>query len=253
MIEPHNAVGRMRGQLQLPTSQLDDKEDLPWEYLSLAGGQSYVVCAFYTPDYLCHVLVLKRSLENLGINHFFKRYERAANWEATTRIKPAFIEECLAKLAPRHVLYLDADAAVRQAPLFLDGVATDVAISAKPRKKRDSWHVRINPNTVYVRNTPGGRQFVQAWQQAERQCGAVAIDGDMLQIAVGNSPGLTLTILPGVEGKTGNEEAEVVFEQFHVSRGRFKWRRVLRKTRRIATIAGLAALVASGWYFLLSP
>jgi hypothetical protein len=252
MIEPHNAVGRMTGRLEMPTSRLDDEEDLPSEYLSLAGGQSYVVCAFYTPDYLRHVLVLKRSLENLGINHFFKCYDRAANWEATTRIKPAFIEECLARLAPRHVLYLDADAAVRQAPLFLDGVTTDVAVSTKPRKKRDSWHVRINPNTVYVRNTPGGRRFVQAWQQAERQCGAVAIDGDMLQIAVGNSPGLTFTVLPGVEGKTGSEQSDVVFEQFHVSRGRFKWRGVLRKTRRVAMVAGLAALLASGWYFWLS-
>jgi hypothetical protein len=236
----------------MSTLALDNKVELPPEYHWLQGCQPYVVCAFYTPDYLCHVLTLKRSLETLGVNHFFKRYEPAATWEATTRIKPRFIEECLARLETKHVLYIDADAVLRETPAFLDEVATDVALWPKLRKKRDRWHVRMTPNTIYVRNTIGGRRFVRAWREAEQVCDFLTVDGDMLQAAVATSPGVTFTVLPSLEPKIGDGRSGPFVEQFHVSRDTFKWRRAFRRTRRIATIAGLAVFVASGFYLLLS-
>jgi hypothetical protein len=233
--------------------ELAYREELPPEYLWLEGGQQYVVCAFYTSDYLRHVLVLKQSLESLGINHFLKCYERAATWEATTRIKPRFIEECLARFKPKHVLYIDADASVRQAPSFLDDVTTDVAVWLKARDKRGR-HLRIGAGTVYVRNTLGGQGFVRAWREAERECNRLAVDGDTLQIALGNLSGITLTLFPRQGSKHGDgERPEAVFEQYHVSRERFKLRRALRSARRIATIVGLAAVAGSGVYVLLGP
>jgi hypothetical protein len=227
-------------------------EAFPAEYLWLEGGQEYVVCAFYTPEYFPHLLGLKRSLEELGVNHFFKRYERAASWEAATRIKPAFLQECLAKVAPRHILYIDADAAVRKVPSFLDDITTDIALSPKPRKKHGIWHVRVNSNTVYIRNTPGGQHFLQVWKEAEKHCGALEVDGDMLQIAFGKLPGLTMTLLPALGSKVGEAEGEPAFEQFHVSRGGFKWSRLLQRARKRALVAGGVLLIASIAYVLLA-
>ncbi len=84
-------------------------EKLPDEYSWLEGGQNYVVCVFYTEDYLQYVLDLKRSLERNSVNHFLKLYEKRDSWEATTRIKPHFLLECLSRFPQLGVLYVDAD------------------------------------------------------------------------------------------------------------------------------------------------
>ena len=67
--------------------------ELPEDYAWLEGGQRYVVCAFYTPNYLDQIQTLKASLEALGLNHYFKRYEPRGGWEANTRIKAEFVYE----------------------------------------------------------------------------------------------------------------------------------------------------------------
>jgi len=221
---------------------------LPDEYQWLDGGQGYVVCAFYTPDYLSHVLELKHSLEKLGINHFFQRYDPRASWEAATRLKPTFIAECLSRLQT-HILYVDADAVVRQPLQLLDSVTTDVALWLQPIRKRGRQHVRVAPGTVYVRNTPGGRRFVDAWKDGERDCGPLALDGEMLQMAMGRLPGLTLTILPATYAKvSGEDPSQHVIEHLHVSRGKFKWRPALRR----AVIIGFVVMLAASAYFLLA-
>ena len=73
------------------------RSSLEEEYAWLEGGQPYVACAFYTPNYIEQITSLKRSLEAQGINHFFKRYQRGATWEATTRLKPVFVDYALKK------------------------------------------------------------------------------------------------------------------------------------------------------------
>ena len=111
-----------------------DLVDLPEEYAWLDGGQSYIVCAFYTPNYLEQITSLKRSLEAQGISHFLKRYERAATWEATTRLKPVFVDHCLEKFPDKDVLYLDADAVVRKPLQFFDGQQADISLLFHPTK-----------------------------------------------------------------------------------------------------------------------
>ena len=222
---------------------------LAHEHAWLDGAQGYVVCAFYTPDYLPHVLALKHSLEILGINHFLKRYEPTASWEAATRIKPRFIEYCLARFHPRHILYVDADAAVRQPPTLLDAITTDIAICVKPIRRQ----LRVGVGTVYVRNTPAGRRFVEAWRKAEKDCDDFAMDSEMVHVAINRSPGLSLTVLPDAYRAVGDDTSvETVIQHFRISRHRFKWRKSRKKVRRIVVISALAAIGACGFYFLLS-
>lgn len=225
---------------------------LPEEYQWLDGGQGYVVCAFYTPDYLPHVIELKRSLEQFQINHFLKRYPGGSSWEAGTRLKPVFIAECLSKLNT-NILYVDADAIVRQPLSLLDTVATDVALWLQPVRKRGREHVRVAPGTVFVRNTNGGRRFAEAWKDGGKDCGPLSLDGEMLQMAMGRLPGLTLTLLPATYAKVPDGDAsQHVIQHLHVSRGKFKWRPALRRVRRIALIVGFLGVLAVTAYSFLA-
>ena len=123
-------------------------EQLADETVHLDGGQRYVVCAFYTPNYLEQVLALKASLDALGLNYFLKRYDRAATWEATTRIKPVFVDHCMSRFPKHDVLYLDADAVVRKEPVFFDTVTTDVCLLFNAVKPAKTHFIRIAAGTA---------------------------------------------------------------------------------------------------------
>ena len=227
--------------------------ELPEEYSWLDGGQSYVVCAFYTPNYLPQITSLKRSLEAHGISHFLKRYERLATWEQTTRLKPVFLDYCLKKFPQKDVLYLDADAVVRKPLAFFDGVTADISMLFHPQKKGNMHYLRISGGTVFVRNTPGGRRFAELWKGAEKNCGTLTLDEDMIYMAFADMAGVSIAVLPPSYYKIFDKPgADPVIEHFQASRGQFKWRRVIRKGTRILKAAAIVAALVVAW-FVLQP
>jgi hypothetical protein len=224
-------------------------EQLAEETLSLNGGQRYVVCAFYTPNYLEQVLSLKASLDALGLNYFLKRYERAATWEATTRIKPVFVDHCMTRFPQHDVLYLDADAVVRKVPTFFDTVTSDVCLLFNAVKPAKTHFIRIAAGTLLVRNTEGGRRFARAWKAEEANATMLSLDEDLIYMAMPKLEGVSFTALPQTYTKIFDKPgADPVIEHFQASRTQFKWRRVIRKARRIGVAVGIiAALLVAYW------
>ena len=133
------------------------------DHLWLDGGQSYVVCAFYTPNYLPQILTLKASVEALGLNCYFKRYDARGGWEANTRIKAEFIAHALQRFPKHNVAYLDADAIVRQPLTLFESATSDVTMLFDHRRRSNLNFLRIAAGTLLVRNTEGGRRFAARW------------------------------------------------------------------------------------------
>ncbi|MDX2288764.1 MAG: putative nucleotide-diphospho-sugar transferase [Hyphomicrobiaceae bacterium] len=213
-------------------------EALPAEVTWLDGGQRYVVCAFYTPNYVEQVSRLKASLESLGINHHLRRYERRSTWEATTRLKPGFVADCLARFAGQDVLYVDADAVLHQQPLFFDDVVTDVALLFAPVMRDRKRSLSIAAGTLYIRNTPGGRRFAETWARQDNKSGPLTLDEDMIYMAFPELEGVTFTALPRAYSKIFDSDGPVpVIEHFQASRRQFKLGKLLRKSRRAIIIA----------------
>jgi hypothetical protein len=241
--DDHTATGTRSRQ---EAGQEPHQETLSDETLWLKGGQQYVVCAFYTPNYIEQVLSLKASLDALGINYFLKRYERAATWEATTRLKPVFVDHCMARFPKHDVLYLDADAVVRKEPVFFNTVTSDVCLLFNPVKPAKTHYLRIAAGTLLVRNTAGGRRFAAAWKAEEANASMLSLDEDLIYMAIPKLEGVSFTALPQSYTKIFDKPgADPVIEHFQASRGQFKWRRVIRKARRI----GVAVAVIGGLLF----
>ncbi len=237
------AVSELRG--------VDAVAQLPEEYAWLEGGQSYVACAFYTPNYLEQVLSLKASLEALGINHYLKRYARARTWEATTRLKPVFVDHALDKFPDKDVLYLDADAVVRRPLEFFDGVSSDISILFHHIQAGGTNYLRVSAGTVFVRNTVGGRKFARLWKDAEPHCGPLTLDEDMIYMAFSDMAGISITVLaPNYVKIFDRPGEEPVIEHFQASRQQFKWRRVIRKAKRIGLVGAGIALAAIIWWLV---
>ena len=223
--------------------------ELPEEYAWLEGGQPFVACAFYTANYLPQILALKQSLEKLGINHHFKRYDRAATWEATTRVKPVFVAHCLDRFADKDVLYLDADAVVRKPLDFFAELKTDICLLFHATKIGGKHCLRIAAGTLFIRNSDGGRRFAQLWKDSESRCKPLTLDEDMIYMAFEDMAGISMTVLPAAYSKIFDKPgADPIIEHFQASRGQFKWRRLIRRARRVGMITGGAAAATLVWW-----
>lgn len=224
-------------------------EALPDEVSWLEGPQSYVACAFYTPNYLPQILSLKTSLDQFGINYFLKRYERGTTWEATTRLKPVFVDYCLEKFPDRNVMYLDADAVVRRPMGFIDTLEADVAMAFHPTKVGGKHYLRISAGAMFVRNNDKGRRFARAWKEAEKDCGPLTLDEDMVYMSFNSLQEASIAVLPNSYYKIFDRPGvEPVLEHFQASRKQFKWRRLIRRARRVGLIAGgLASALVIWW------
>lgn len=226
-----------------------DQRDLPSEYLWLEGGQRYCICAFYTPNYLPQIRSLKASAEALGINHYFKCYAPRGGWEANTRIKAEFVDHALKRL-PRHdVVYLDADAVIRQPLSLFDEPSADVVMLFDHRRIKNLNVLRIAAGTLLVRNTDGGRRFAERWAAEAAKARPLDLDEDLIYRMFPSLEGTTFSVLPRPYSKIFDAPgADPVIEHFQASRGQFKWRKAFRRARQIGTIIAAAALIALIWW-----
>ena len=223
--------------------------DLPEEYTWNNGGQPYMVCAFYTPNYLPQISSLKASLEAQGINHFLKRYEPRGGWEANTRLKPVFVDYCLHKFAGTDIVYLDADAVVRKPLVAFANMTSDVTMLFHPTKANGKWYLRISAGTVAVRNTPGGRKFAALWKAGEAKATITTVDEDLVYMAFADMAGVSITVLPPDYYKIFDAPgSDPTIEHFQASRGQFKIRKTLRRSLQLAGWAvGALVLTYLAW------
>lgn len=219
------------------------------EDISLDGGQRYVVCAFYTPNYLAQIKTLKASLEALGLNHYFRCYAPRGGWEANTRIKAEFVAHALRRLPKHDVAYLDADAIVRQPLKLFDTATADVTMLFDHRRRSKLNTLRIAAGTLLVRNTPGGRRFAERWAEEAAKAGALDLDEDLIYRMLPTLDGVTFAVLPRPYSKIFDAPGvDPVVEHFQASRGQFKWRRFARQARQVATVVAGIALVGLIWW-----
>ena len=225
------------------------RTDMAEEYIWLDGGQRYVVCAFYTPNYLDQIETLKASLEALGINHYFKRYEPRGGWEVNTRIKAEFVAHALRRLPQHDVVYLDADAVVRQPLRLFETATADVTMLFDHRRRGNLNVLRIAAGTLLVRNTAGGQKFAGSWAEEASKAGRLDLDEDLIYRMFPTLDGVTFAVLPQRYSKIFDAPGvDPVVEHFQASRGQFKWRRFARRARQVATLAGGVAVAGLVWW-----
>lgn len=214
---------------------------------NLSSTDHFVVCCFYTDSYRDHAMALKSSLEQFGLNYYFKQVEDAGYWEANTRIKPHFVLECLQQFSDKDVLYLDADAIVKKPLDYFNQIQADVAFY-KTKGMPGMSHDYL-ASTMFFKNTPRTIALVEQWIAEQVDGKRTQVDQDSLDDAM-NKLENTLTIEPLNPGYIKifdkDYEGETYIEQYQASRGQTKLRRQnIRRRNRIVgvIIISLAALI----------
>lgn len=118
-----------------------------------------VVISFYTlgTPYEEEVEGLKKSCWKLGLDHVIQGVEPKGSWERNCAMKARYILEESRRL-DRPVLWVDADAVVRQPPVLLAGGEMDFAV-----QKAMGW--QFNSATVFFNRTPIAQKMLERWTQ----------------------------------------------------------------------------------------
>lgn len=215
---------------------------------NLPAEKPYIVCAFYTDGYVREVQSLEASLKAHGIPHLLRRFESRGVWEANTRIKPEFLRDCLAEHPGKDVVYIDADAVVRAPLTLFDAFEADIGVFVAP--EGGGFSHRYLTGTLYLRNTPQVRAFVDSWIAAQGGM-LLGVDQDSFTTAIAQHPALRLEPLPASYVKIHDRGSDTpVIEHFQASRTRVKLQRVLKKARNSAlalVVLAIAAWLGSRW------
>lgn len=119
-----------------------------------------VYVAFHTGgDYERHAAELIETLDRLDLAHAVWQLPDAGSWVRCCAMKPTFIRQCMEQFPGQPIVYLDADARVRQRPELFYSMTpgTDFACHYLDGKE-------LLSGTLYFGGTVASVELVEAWQ-----------------------------------------------------------------------------------------
>jgi len=120
----------------------------------------FIVCSFYTLDYMESAMRLRVELDNLGIEHHLQKISRTSlnyqDWQRETFYKANFVRDMMNKYPERSIVWIDADAEVLAYPDLFDDFPGNLGA-------RIFHGTKLLSGTVYFRNCPEVRTIVDDW------------------------------------------------------------------------------------------
>jgi len=120
--------------------------------------------AFGTPDYEWHLSELAHTLQEFRLAHEIHYVPCLKDWNLNAQHKAVVIASCLEK-HDRPIVYLDADARVKQKPVRFWGLDADFAAHW-----REYRHGELLSGTLYFEPTDAARKLVAGWIQTNADC-----------------------------------------------------------------------------------
>jgi hypothetical protein len=151
---------------------------------------SPIYVAYYTlgTPYEAEALELAETLAAFGLDSDLQGVPNRGTWLRNTSYKPTFLRDMLLEYEGRPVVYLDADARVRQRPELFDTLDCDFAAHWK------DGHELLS-GTLYFGPTPEAWRLVREWE-SECQSHPDVWDQKCLDIAAARFPDLCKVHLP---------------------------------------------------------
>ena len=123
---------------------------------------SFIITAFYTEDtpYEQEVQHLRSSLEALQLKHDIRPYKNRGEWVINAGIKPEHIYNIMLAYPTDNIVYVDADAVVRQYPTLFNDIEEDIGVHYYKGKE-------LLSGTIFFKNTPRVLKLLEDWIYAQ--------------------------------------------------------------------------------------
>ena len=191
-----------------------------WEQRPLAElntvlpRKSMPVCyGYYTEgtDYYAEAKLMRMSCRAFGLEAHILPVENQGSWQANTLYKPKAVLQALNHAGGRPILFLDCDARMRAFPALFDGFEAEVGYSVFDWAEiggRRSKAQEVSSAVLYLKDTPGVREFLHRWIEA---CDKMGLEND--QTRMGN------VLLPMIEGGLSAQRIPHSYNQIFDSMG----------------------------------
>lgn len=124
------------------------------------GVDKFIVCSFYTLDYMEAAMRLRKQLTDFGIEHYLQKINRVSkdysDWQRETFFKANFIRNMMDRFPGKDIVWIDADAEVLQYPEAFGDMPGNLAARIFQERK-------LLTGTVYFKNCPEIREVVDDW------------------------------------------------------------------------------------------
>jgi hypothetical protein len=148
-----------------------------------------VFVSFYTPAYTGEAAGLVASLELFGLPHDVALVPPLGNWTANCGHKPSFLLSMAEKWPGRPLVWLDADARVRQYPALFDSLDADFACHFKDGRE-------LLSGTLYFAPTAPAAELLRRWEERCRTAPGEWDQRNLQAVVAEGVPGLRVAELP---------------------------------------------------------
>jgi len=151
-----------------------------------------IFVSFWTPAYADEVAGLIESLRAFNLPHDVRPLPSRGTWEQNCGMKAAFLREMRAEHPGRSLVWLDADARVRQPPVLFETLdlldAFDVAVHYRNGSE-------LLSGTLFFNDTEAANELLRLWV-TECQFFPHVWDQVCLSVAASRVAGLKTYLLP---------------------------------------------------------
>ena len=144
--------------------------------------------SFFTERYAAHARDLVETLREFGLAHEVVPVTARGEWVANCAYKPTFLREMRTRHPKRPLVWLDADARIRQYPGWFDDLDCDLAAHRR-------GGVELLSGTLYFGPRIEATELMRAWA-VEQAFFPDQWDQRTLDIVLGKVPGLKVETLP---------------------------------------------------------
>jgi hypothetical protein len=116
--------------------------------------------SFFTPSYESEAKAMERSCREFGLATDVRALPSLGDWTRNCGQKPVFIREMMKEYEGWPLVWLDADARVRQYPELFDNQWADFAAHWRHGSE-------LLSGTMYFGPTPKARELVEVWCEAQ--------------------------------------------------------------------------------------
>jgi len=126
---------------------------------------NYQIISYYTENtpYEKEVRCLQASLEKLGLSYKVYKRPSKGSWKSNTRQKIDVIHQAMLDFPDKNIVWLDADAEVKQKPDLFEYLICDLGFHIRVRSLSKFGIRGLSAGTLFIKNNEEMRLFVEDW------------------------------------------------------------------------------------------
>lgn len=137
--------------------------DLPIDLHEKNKHRVPIFCSYYTMKYKNEVVKLRDDIWRHSLKNNIEAMKDFGSWMINCHQKPFFLKRMLEKYPRNPIVWLDADARIRQFPKLFYNLKCDVGIHIRKKRKGGVYGEEVLSGTIFLKNNKKVIELLNLW------------------------------------------------------------------------------------------